>query len=181
MSYNLLLHTSTPANSFKNVRFNDVTIDGTLTLSNVSESKAVLSSGYNDSTLIFALEAIEGTLLNYADATDILPINIIYENEYIRVANSGTYLINIQFVLQIQSYTSPTIFNLEFFNDSDTSMVCESQTYVNHGSQFNISLNRVLHLDSGKDYAVLIRQSVIQNTSLIGSSNRSFISINKLF
>lgn len=178
MSISLLFETPTPANNYKNLRVNNLTIDGDLTTSN--DSKAILSSGYNDSTLSFVLQAIEGSQLNYAEGSDISPINIIYNDENINVVNSGTYIINIQFVLQIQLYTSPTIFNLEFFNDTDTSMVCESQIYIDHGSQFNISLNRTLHLESGKNYVVLIRQSVLQNTSLIGSSNRSFISIIKM-
>lgn len=182
MSVNLLLDDQQPlipATAWKNLKVNNLVVSGDLTLSNVT--RAVLSSGYNDHTLIFSLEAIEGSLLNYAEGSDIDPVNIVYNDENINVDESGIYLINIQFVLQIQAYTAPTIFDLEFFNDSDTSICCESQIHIDHGSQFNISLNRVLHLDAGKNYAVLIRQSVVQSTSLIGSSNRSFISMYKLF
>lgn len=182
MSVNLFLDNqqpSIPANAWKNLKINNLVVSGDLTLSN--NNKAVLSSGYDDYTLVFGLEAIEGSLLNYSDSSDITPVNIVYNDENINVSESGTYLINIQFVLQIQSYTAPTIFDLEFFNDSDTLTCCESQIYINHGSQFNISLNRVLHLEAGKNYAVLIRQSVTQSTNLIGSLNRSFINLYKLF
>lgn len=179
MSVSLLLQTPTPAQEWKNLRINNLTLDGELTLSN--DSKAVLSSGFNDYTLVFGLEAIEGSLLNYAESSDILPVNITYDNEYINVDQSGTYSISLQFTLQIQSFTANTTFDLIFFNDSDTSDVCESQYYVTHGNQFTMSINRTLHLEANKNYSVLIRQSVVQNTALIGSSNRSFISLYKLF
>jgi len=177
MSINLLLDNNKPAETYKKFRFNSLTIDDELLLPKAPQ----LSAALNNNSFVFPSENIQGSWLNYNTASDILPHKILFGTDYINIDTPGVYSVNIQLCLQISVYSVGSTFTLQFFDDTNNIVEAENQIYINHDKPFFISINRVMQLQTGKNYAIILNQSVNpQTTLLLGSSNRSFFAMCKL-
>lgn len=186
MSINLLFPTSHAAESYKNIQVHNAIVDNNLTVNGSiiqpSLIRPILSSDYASFSINASTNVISGSELAFTNYSCITPVAITYaSNGNINITQSGTYLINVQFVLNIHTYSVPTIFDLIFKDVTNSDFIADSQITMSSDDDFTISINRVAYLENSATYQVQLKQSTAQQLSMQGNNFVSFINMVKLF
>lgn len=187
MSLNLIFPTpSHVAESYKNIQVNDAIIDGSLTVNGSiiqpNLIRPIISSDYIQHNISASTNVILGSELAFSNYSCILPVGITYaSNGNITLAQSGTYLINVQITLAINAFTVDTLFNLVFWDNTNLKNIANSVAVATSTQEFTLNFSRVAFLETGINYQVQVQQTAPQTVTVEANLFDSFISMVKLF
>jgi hypothetical protein len=181
MSVNSILDSGNPAESWKNLRVNDITIDSELILSSTAQN--VLSLNMNAFVMSTTSKDILSSNLSNSNNSNITPIGITYSAADISVAVTGYYLVNAKLEGTITGPVTAETFSIKLFNDTDSVNVAVDEAIIPTSTPsviFNVGFSRIVNLISGKIYNISLDQTSAQTMTVSGNSH-SYVSIIKLF